>query len=329
MRFLSVIVCVFLAAPSSGALARSSGAGSDGSSPVLKPQEDLIPSALEVYSSSEALTSETFGDLTSIVSTGRPETLSRVSVTGYETASLDESGGEGGGVSYLPVLFSAILPGTGEIYLGYEWRGAALIALEVAAWSGYIYYRNQGLDTREEYENFADDYWNIDKWMTDHSLLYPSDRLYTPAQMDSMGMVHSGSGEWPGYMPWVSREEDKQHFYENVGKYDWFISGWSDYDPDFYDAGADIPYQTETGYRDQYREMRKESNDQLETADRFIYVSLGVRVFSIVETLFLVRSSANDTDSSDSEDQSQNNLRFHARAKGFDGGEVFLQYSFK
>jgi len=328
VRILSVIVCVLLAA-SSGASAQPSGDGPDNSYRTLKPQEDLIPSALEVYSSSKALTSGTFNDLTSIVSTGRPETLALASAPAYQTATLDESGDSGGGGRYLPVLFSALVPGTGEIYLGYTWRGVALIALDVASWAGYIHYRNEGLDTREAYESFADTHWNIDKWMTDHSLLYPSERLYTPAQMDSMGMVHSGSREWPGYMPWVSKEEDKQHYYENIGKYDWFIAGWRDYDPDFYDDTADVPYQTETEYRDQYREMRKESNDQLETADNFIYISLGLRVFSVVETLILARSSGAEPDTGGSADDSQNQLRFHARAKGYDGGEVYLQYSFK
>jgi hypothetical protein len=313
---------MFLAA-SSGASAQSSGTALERSHRSLKPQEDLIPSALEVYSSSEALTSGAFSDLTSIVSTGRPESLARASVPTYQTASLDESGGDSGGGRYLPALFSALVPGTGEIYLGYTWRGVALIALDVASWAGYIHYRNEGLDTREAYESFADTHWNIDKWMDDHALLWPSENLDTPAQMDSMGMVHSGSGEWPGYMPWVSKEEDKQHFYENVGKYDWFISGWADYDPSV------DPFMTDTELRDQYREMRKESNDQLETADNFIYISLGLRVFSVVETLFLARSSGAETDTGGSADDSQNQLRFHARAKGFDGGEVYLQYSFK
>jgi hypothetical protein len=74
--------------------------------------------------------------------------------------------------------------------------------------------------------------------------------------------------------------------------------------------------------------MRKESNDQLETADTFIYVSLGVRVFSIVETLFLARSAGDRSDDG-SDGELENNFRFHTRAKGFDGGEIFLQYSFK
>lgn len=328
MRILSVIVLVALVA-SSVARAQQPGVGRNSPDRSLNPQEDLLPSALEVYSSSQALTTRAFNELTSVVSTGRPEALARPAAVSYGAARLDESSDGGGRSRYLPVLFSALVPGTGEIYLGYKWRGAALIAMEAGAWTGYFYYRNKGLDTREAYENYADSHWNVNKWISDHSLLYPSEQLDTPAQMDSVGMIHSGSGEWPGYMPWVSREEDKQHFYENIGKYDWFISGWQDYDPDFYDESKEIPFQTDTALRDQYREMRKESNDQLETADRFIYVSLGVRVFSIVETLFLARASGDGDDAAGASGELDNRLRLRTRAKGFDGGEIFLQYSFK
>jgi hypothetical protein len=290
-------------------------------SPSSTPK-DLIPAALEVYSSSAALTSETFSELSSLVVTGQPEVLAREPAYAFQS---DADAGNGGRSKYWPVLFSALMPGTGEIYLGYKGRGIALITLEVAAWAGYFYYRNQGLDSRDAYESFADQYWSQSKWIDHHPLVYP-ENLYTPEQMDSVGQVNSGSGEWPGYIPWVSKEEDKQHFYENIGKYDWYISGWQDFDPDYYDASAEIPFMTDTALRDQYREMRKESNDQLDDANKFAYMSLGVRVFSVVETLFLARGSDS---SGDAADETKNQLRLRTRAKGFDGGEIFVQYTFK
>ena len=315
MRSFSVIACVLLA--TSLGSARPSGAQPDAACSPSNAHKDLLPEALEVYSSSDALTSEMFSELSSVVATGRPEVLSRQPAYAFQSGADDSEGGGSG--KYLPVLFSALMPGTGELYLGYKWRGAALITLEVAAWAGYFYYRNQGLDSRDSYEAFADQYWSTSKWIDHHPSVYPGN-LSTPEQMDSVGMEQS-SGEWPGFIPWVSKEEDKQHFYENIGKYDWYISGWQDYIPT--DSGE---FMTDTALRDQYREMRKESNDQLDRADTFIYVSLGVRVFSIVETLFLARS---DGSSGESGDETQNQLRLRTRAKGFDGGEIFLQYSFK
>ena len=319
MRSICVVVSALLASSvvAGGAVAQTSASYSPAST-----QGDLLPSALEVYSSSEALTTNAFGEVSTVVSTGRPQSLARPSALAFATEPSDGDEGGGGGSKYLPVLFSTLMPGTGELYLGYTWRGAGLMALEVAAWAGYFYYRDQGLDSREAYESFADTYWSTDKWISDHPVVWP-EQLSTPEQMDSVGAIWSGTGSWPGYMPWVSREEDKQHFYENVGKYDWFISGWSDFDI------MQDPFMRNTDLRDQYRAMRKESNDQLETADKFIYLSLATRVFSIVETLFLVRSADRDDAGEESTSMSENRLRLRARPRGFDGGEISLEYSFK
>jgi hypothetical protein len=279
---------------------------------------DLVPSALEVYASSNALTTEAVGDLSSLLSTGKPEILARQSVLGVGES---DPSGSGGGSKYWPVLFSALMPGVGELSLGYKWRGATLMALEVAAWSGYLYYRNEGLDSREDYENFADTYWDFRKWIDHHPDVYDVTGV-TLEELEDIGKSKSGSEGWPGYLPWVSKEEDKQHFYENIGKYDWYISGWTDFDPEVQ------PWMKDTEVRDQYRAMRKESNDQLDDANKFIYLSLGVRVFSIVETLFLVRSSDSSEEEKDGGSAGLSQLRVKARPKGFKGGEIALEYRF-
>ena len=89
---------------------------------------------------------------------------------------------------------------------------------------------------------------------------------------------------WPGYVPYVSKEDDKQHYYENLGKYDWYISGWSDWDP------LANPYLEDTALRDQYRAMRQESNESLDTANEFMWVSVVARAFSMVETTIIVHN---------------------------------------
>ncbi len=181
-----------------------------------------------------------------------------------------------------PIILSVLAPGAGEIYMGYYKRGAILLAAEIGAWTGYAYFHNKGIDSREAYQRFADEHWLIDKWLCDHP--DGSGCGMTIAELDSIGQEYSGIKEhWPGYMPFVSKAEDRQHYYENIGKYDWFISGWEDWDP------GSKP--RETAMRDTYRSMRKDSNDQLDTAKRFIYMSLAARAFSIIETIYLSRSS--------------------------------------
>jgi hypothetical protein len=290
-------------------------------------KQDLIPSALEVYSSSQALTAQSAGELSALVTTGEPEILAHPS--SLRMGASDQESGSGG-KRYLPVLLSTLMPGVGEIYLGYRWRGAALVTLEVAAWAGYFYYRNEGLDSREAYESFADQYWNYQKWIGDHK---DGGQGYTLEELEEAGRNKAGSQDWPGYIPWVSKEEDKQHYYENIGKYDWFISGWQDYDPNFTDPNTDSGFMEDTALRDEYRSMRKESNDQLDNSNKFVYLSIGVRVFSIVETLILVRSDGGSSDAGQSTDvssgMSRNHFKVNARPIGFDGAEVALEYNFK
>ncbi len=220
---------------------------------------------------------------------------------------------------YVPLLLSVLVPGAGELYMGYTWRGIALVSVEVAAWTGYLHYHDQGMDSRASYETYADAHWDTQKWVNDHDYVYPQTG-WTIEELEAAGRAASGSGDWPGYTPWVSKEEDKQHYYENIGKYDWFISGWSDYDPT-----AD-PLMHDTAVRDQYRAMRRESNDQLDRADTFIYVSIGARVFSIVETILLTRPMREDRQG---EGANEGRLSLRARPRGFSGGEIALEYRFR
>jgi hypothetical protein len=57
-------------------------------------------------------------------------------------------------IRYRPVLFSALLPGSGQLAQGQN-RGYAYIAAEVASIAAWIVYRNQGQDTEDEYVDFA------------------------------------------------------------------------------------------------------------------------------------------------------------------------------
>ena len=80
------------------------------------------------------------------------------------------------------------------------------MAVEVAAWAGYFVNHNNGLDTRDEYEAFADQYWNQQKFIDDHPLVYPltgQDQDY----LEEQGQAVSGSGgEW-----WTAQRATAAH----------------------------------------------------------------------------------------------------------------------
>lgn len=224
--------------------------------------------------------------------------------------------------SYWPVLYSTLMPGVGELSMGYQGRGIALMAVEVAAWTGYFLKHDDGMEGRDAYEAFADQYWTQRKFIDDHPLVYPNTG-WTQDDLEQEGQAVSGSGGewWTGYIPWVSKEEDKQHYYENIGKYDWFVSGWSDYDP------TQNPPLAESELREQYVEMRNQSNDDLDDANAFVWVSLATRVFSIAETAIIVHNRREKPEQASRGFDPPVALR--ARPRGFDGGELALEVRFK
>jgi hypothetical protein len=228
-----------------------------------------------------------------------------------------EDGAEAGQQSWWPLLYSGLVPGLGELTMGYEKRGIALMAVEVLAWSGYFVNHTDGLDERDAYEAFADQHWDYNKWLYDHPCT-PSDS--TLESVEECGRSSSGSGDWPGYIPYVSKEEDKQHYYENLGKYDWYISGWTDWDE------TQFPYKQDTALRTQYREMRQKSNDSLDTANSFIWISVAARAFSLVETAIIIH---NRRDEGPGGGGGGAPISLRARPRGYSGGEVALEVRFR
>jgi hypothetical protein len=208
--------------------------------------------------------------------------------------ALDEAGAAPRKRKYLPVLLSALVPGAGELYMGHVKRGIALMAVEAGAWSGYFYKHNQGLDTRSEYEAFADDHWDQRRWIDNHFGVYPQTG-FTLEDLEQYGRDTSGSGVWPGYIPWVPKSDD-------LG-----------------------PGEVLSKSREQYRSMRVESNDQLDAAERFIYLSIAARVFSLLETTLLVTRSSND----DTAARLDNRWMLRAQSRGPAASEVALEYWFK
>jgi hypothetical protein len=296
---LYVLACATLALPG------PVSADADGSVPE-RDEGAMLPSVNVHFESAEAAARMQY----------EPEVLSRPSMSLSDEFAPGQTPGK---QSWWPLLYSAIVPGTGELAMGYEKRGVFLMALEVAAWAGYFYNHEEGLNKRADYESFADENWDQQRWADLHFDVYPTFTGFTPEQMDSVGQVKSGNGAWPGYSPWVSKEEDRQHYYENIGKYDWYVSGWAGYDPDLPSMNTEL--------RDSYRAMRKESNDQLDTANQFIYLSLATRVFSLIETSVLIvkarKAYGQEHASLD------NRWMFRAKPQGMSGGQVYMEYRFK
>lgn len=200
-----------------------------------------------------------------------------------------------------PVLFSLILPGAGEASMGYT-RGYFMMAADILAWTQVAKYHSDGGDLKNAYIAFAD------KHYTDERLV----EGYNPGSVD---IERSGEGAiyFPGIGPiytvdglgdpetglplYVTKEDDFREYYENLGKWDQFIFGWDDYtrasidyperdyNPTFTRADLQHPWVSQN--RETYRLMRDESNDAYKSRDRWLYVNIGLRVFSVLQSAYL------------------------------------------
>ena len=75
----------------------------------------------------------------------------------------------------ISVLCSAVLPGLGELYLyretgdkGILARAPLFFAAEGYLWYGYIHNHSKGKDIKEEYMDFADEHWSLERFLALH-----------------------------------------------------------------------------------------------------------------------------------------------------------------
>ncbi len=223
----------------------------------------------------------------------------------YRAATDGDVGGTSGEISTkserspaIPMLMSLVVPGSGELLLGYN-RGFIQIALDAAAWYGGIYYSNEGDDLSDQYYAYADEHWFEGKL----DAAYDSGYLSRPdANFDYSDVVGVGT-EYFGFhiyndpdtgLPlWVSKEDDRREYYENLGKWDQFVFGWDDFedprdflnDPTINIANLKDPRTSKN--RETYRDMRKAANDAYAKSDRFIYLNIAFRVFSVLQVAYL------------------------------------------
>ena len=209
-----------------------------------------------------------------------------------------------------PVLFSLILPGAGEATMGYK-RGYFMMAADILAWTQVAKYNSNGDDLTDSYIAFADAHY------TDELPLEGYLDGGTDPMRGGQGAIYftaiTGENNFNTVedlhnLPlYVTKEEDFREYYENLGKWDQFIFGWDDYtianQPDFPFDGyeptetlADLQHPWVSENRETYRLMRDEANDAYETRDRWLYVNIGLRVFSVIQSAYLAGILGGDPD---------------------------------
>jgi hypothetical protein len=222
---------------------------------------------------------------------------------GWASLQSQESAGDGGTSAgfasrkrYIaPVLLSAAIPGAGEIATGHWWRGLPLLAADVATWFGHAHYKEEGRAWRDRYQAFADAHWHLSGDTNGNGVIDAGSEIsgwqenleqyYDAGQPDPDLRWWDPAAPYECTCPFIPRDEDPQHYYENIGKYRYYWMGWEDwsYNPD------DPRNSDSAAYRAQYNGMRIESNDNFDRARALVAVAMANRALSVAQSIFLVR----------------------------------------
>ena len=185
-------------------------------------------------------------------------------------------------------FLSAVLPGLGEFYAGSK-KGFIFMPLEFASWYLYSTLNKDGKDLETEFRTFADAHWRFSsadieeftyqKWYLD---IFAT---IDPLLLDPLYTTHDDS------LDYINAHHDfefdangnvikNQQYYEMIGKYDQFVFGWNDVYSETYPEGNE---SAESTGRDDYENMRNDSNKKLKNRDNALKFMLINRIVSAID----------------------------------------------
>ena len=127
-------------------------------------------------------------------------------------------------------LFSAIIPGAGQVYNEDYWIAGIFVALEAALITTAVIYDKKGDDQTASFEAYADENWSVvdyAEWLNTYenaSIVINPDESLPPwerVNWSELNAAEVGSHTLPPH--------GEQQYYELIGKYHQYSPGWNDY----------------------------------------------------------------------------------------------------
>lgn len=126
------------------------------------------------------------------------------------------------------LLYSAILPGAGELYAGSWRRAAVFFGLEVVGWGVYLNWNDKGKDIEDEFRARADTTWSPLSYLAWRNSTISRNSSITHALPCSSFVANiTSSTTVPEALAGCAGAE-RQQYYELIGKYNQFVAGWED-----------------------------------------------------------------------------------------------------
>ena len=232
-----------------------------------------------------------------------------------------------------PLLLSLVVPGLGQFYNKEPlWKPGLFIATEIVSITSIMYANKKADEMRMDYQNFADANWSVKDWWTftqsgpevieNNGLFFTDNQL--KAMTDYVGTHHltihlkgdlvnlfnteflssDSLSILSGYLDSddLSMVKDR-HYYENIGKYDQFVGGWSDVSTNWYWEEKDVGDSTEivikTPMKQSYLDDRYKSNQWLSFAKFSVSAMMFNHVISGLEAVWANRSMKNEKSGED------------------------------
>ena len=232
-----------------------------------------------------------------------------------------------------PLLLSLVVPGLGQVYNKEPiWKPGIFIATEIVSITSIMYANKKADEIRMDYQKFADENWNVKNWwnftqsgpevIENNGLYFTDNKL--KAMRDYVGTHHltihlkgdlvnlfntefltsDSLSILSGYLDSddLSMVKDR-HYYENIGKYDQFVGGWSDVSTSWYWEEKDVGDSTEivikTPMKQSYLDDRYKSNQWLSFAKFSISAMMFNHVISGLEAVWANRSIKNEKSGED------------------------------
>ena len=131
---------------------------------------------------------------------------------------------------FLGALLSSVIPGAGEFYAKSFIKSAIFFGIEAGLWTAYSVYQKKGNDQTESFQNFADQNWSINKyagWLVQEQFQgynVITDPLTTDLNRLRREVNIVEAQNFSHQLPPFG----EQQYYELIGKYQNFVTGWSD-----------------------------------------------------------------------------------------------------
>lgn len=169
-------------------------------------------------------------------------------------------------------LLNLAIPGAGHLYAGNK-RGFMHMGLEGVAWAAYLYYHDRGKSKEREFETYADGHWDHDRWIQ-------ANPQFQGSPEESLILYF--------------RDNNRQQYYEDIGKISTYWDGWDSQDN-----------------RNFYRGVRAHSNNFLKNANTAIAGAFVNRIVSAVDVLRMLKQRSHATLGNETK------IRFKVRTKPF------------